>query len=317
MQRNTYEYPLYNNFNELTMNILILAKEILPHSFLFLSILTNTEQYVVAISSNNENITIKKGLKLPLNKTLCNRIDFAKGIPLKYEDLSKEPNLEEVKDTLMNANVNAYLGIPIILKNGEVFGTLCAVNESATKYDERCIKLIEKITNLFSFYLELERIAYRDYLTGCYNRHFLEKYFNEYIEKAGTIFLLDLDGFKEINDSLGHSMGDIVLKECAIKIESVIQQHNLNGVLFRLGGDEFLVHLVGDFDNQEISKIAQTLVKKLSSWELQVMDFYLSVSIGILTYSNKDKQTLNELIKKADNALYRAKASGKNTYKFF
>lgn len=317
MKSPLFEYPFYNNFNELTTDILLLAKEVLPNSFLFLSIFTKREQYIIAISSNNENIEIKSGGKLPLNQTLCNRIDFKNGTPLKYEDLRNEPGLDEVKETLMKVKVNAYLGIPILLKNGEIFGTLCAVNKEPTKFDDKSIHLFEKISKLFSYYLELERVAFRDYLTGCYNRHFLEKYFDEYKNAPGSILFLDLDGFKEINDNFGHETGDMVLKECTHRIENIIQQNKLNGALFRIGGDEFLIHLIDNWNELEINHLAQTINISLSSWDLQAKDIHLSVSIGIVARGPENRQSLNELLKDADKALYKAKASGKNTYKYF
>jgi len=267
------------------------------------------------VSPNEDNIYINEGEQLPLTSTVCNKIDFTNGVPLVFENISEETCLDDIKDTLIKVNVNAYLGIPVILNGGETFGTLCAVHEKATKFKENSIKLIEKIAKMFSYYLELERMAYRDQLTGCYNRHFLEKYYTSFIADKGSILFLDLDGFKEINDNLGHETGDLVLKEVSQRIERVIEQKNLNGAIFRLGGDEFIIHLVGIYNEQVLSDIAEYLVQKLSSWDFQ--ELHLTVSIGIVTYTNEKILTLNELLKKADNALYRAKASGKNTYKFF
>ncbi|MDK8643340.1 GGDEF domain-containing protein [Niallia taxi] len=126
---------------------------------------------------------------------------------------------------------------------------------------------------------------------------------------------MDLDGFKKINDQLGHEAGDFVLKEVSLRIENVIQQSTLNGAVFRLGGDEFIVNL-SNINKETIEDIANALIRNLSSWDFHIKDFRLSVSIGIVTYS-REKQSLDDLLKKADNALYRAKASGKNTYRYF
>ncbi|MFP7471628.1 diguanylate cyclase [Niallia taxi] len=317
MITNIKEYLLYNNFNELAVDILTLAKEILPDSFLFLSAIVNNEQHILKTSPNTEHINIREGISLPLKVAVCSRIDFTKGIPLVYEDISKESSLDDIKGIYSNTNVNAYLGVPVILRDGEVFGTLCAVHEKAAQFNEKSIKLIEKIAKMLSYYLELEQLAYRDHLTGSYNRHFLERYFNEFAHEDGAIFFLDLDCFKEINDSLGHDTGDLILKEVALRMEAVMRQRNINGAVFRLGGDEFIINLVGKLSVQEIEEIAEAFIERLSSWDFQIKEFNLSVSIGIVQYTNTMKLTLNKLLKKADNALYRAKTSGKSTYCFF
>lgn len=317
MEMDVKEYLLYPDFNELAKDILTLAKEVLPDSFLFLSVFMNGEQHVLEISENNEKIHIAKGMSLPLNVTVCNKIDFSIGKPLIFEDVREESCLDDVRNTISSINIQSYLGIPVILRDGEVFGTLCAVYENATKFNEHSANLIAKIAKMFSYYLDLERIAYRDYLTGSYNRYFLEKNFHEFSEKEGTIFLLDLDGFKEINDHLGHSTGDVVLKEVSVRMKKVIKQKDLDGAVFRLGGDEFVIHLAGLINQNDLGNIAASFNEVLSSWDIPLIDYHLSASIGIVTYLKEKEIHLNELLKQADNALYRAKAKGKNTYQFF
>ncbi|MEY8741190.1 diguanylate cyclase [Bacillales bacterium AN1005] len=311
------EYALYKNINELAVDMLDLAKEILPSSLFFLSVFTDTEQHILKVAGNRGIINITEGAKLSLNAAVCNRIDFINGDPLVYENLSKESSLVDIKDTFIGINVNAYLGVPVILRNGKTFGTLCAVNENATQFNTKSIALIEKIAKMFSYYLEVESLAYRDQLTGSYNRHFLLKYFEEFTKENGAIFFLDMDGFKKINDSLGHDTGDVILKEVSLRIEKVIKKKNINGAVFRLGGDEFIINLIGEFIEKDLRKIAESLIERLSSWDFQIREFDLSVSIGIVTYKGDAKRTLNELLKKADNALYRAKSNGKSTYKIF
>ncbi|MCM3213685.1 sensor domain-containing diguanylate cyclase [Niallia taxi] len=315
MKKILKEYQFYDSFNELAIDILALAKEILPEGFLFLSAFTDKEQHILKVAENKEEIHINEGSIIPLQSAVCTRINFTEGKALVYEDISKEESLGDIKNTYQSTNVNAYLGVPVILRNGEVFGTICAVQQSATTFNSNSIKLIEKLAKMFSYYLELESMAYRDHLTGCYNRYFLERFFNQYTKKEGTIFFMDLDGFKKINDQLGHEAGDFVLKEVSLRIENVIQQSTLNGAVFRLGGDEFIVNL-SNINKETIEDIANALIRNLSSWDFHIKDFRLSVSIGIVTYS-REKQSLDDLLKKADNALYRAKASGKNTYRYF
>ncbi|WP_430215462.1 GGDEF domain-containing protein [Niallia taxi] len=95
-----------------------------------------------------------------------------------------------------------------------------------------------------------------------------------------------------------------------------MRKSTLSGAVFRLGGDEFVVNLIGRVSKERIEDIATALILSLSSWDFHTNNFSLSSSIGIVSYA-KEEQSLTELLKKADNALYRAKSSGKNTYQYF
>ncbi|MFP7473356.1 GGDEF domain-containing protein [Niallia taxi] len=159
-------------------------------------------------------------------------------------------------------------------------------------------------------------MAYRDHLTGCYNRNFLENFFKQNTKAEGTIFFLDLDGFKNINDHLGHEAGDFILKEVSLRIDKIIQKSPLTGANFRLGGDELVIMLIGAIPKEGIDEIAESLISSLSLWDFHTQEFNLSVSIGIVRYK-KEEQSLRELLVRADNALYRSKVSGKNTYRYF
>jgi diguanylate cyclase (GGDEF)-like protein len=311
------EIQLYKNFNELAIDILELAKEVMPDRLLFLSTLTNEQQIILKLSEQNSNIQIGEGMTLPINETVCHRIDFNKGIPLIFEDIRKEPCLNDIREALVEANINSYLGVPILLKNGDTFGTLCAVHEAATEFPQKSIRMIERIAKMFAYYLELERMAFRDYLTGIYNRHFLYNYFHEYSRKGGALFFLDLDGFKKINDLHGHEAGDIILKEVALRIETIMKDKDINGFATRLGGDEFIINIIDELSGEELCKIAEQFLSRLSTWDIQLKEFQLSASIGIVPYLAGEENNLDVLIKNVDNALYRAKAKGKNTFQFF
>ncbi|UKS28568.1 diguanylate cyclase [Paenibacillus sp. HWE-109] len=310
------EIQFYKNFDELARDVLDMAKEFMPDRLIYLTTFTETQQIILKLSETNTSIYISEGMIIERNDTVCNRIDFEKSIPLIFEDMSRETNLDNLRKALIAANINSYLGIPIILSNGKEFGTLCAVHTDASDFNKKGIQMLQRIAKLFSHYLELERIAYRDSLTGLYNRQFLYKYFEEIpATTGGTLFFLDLDGFKKINDILGHDAGDLVLREVALRLENLVQQQN--GFAVRLGGDEFIINISDLSSKEEISQLAQTILSRLSSWDTQLEELQLSASIGIVTYSANENNNLKVLLKNADNALYRAKASGKNAYQFF
>ncbi len=159
---------------------------------------------------------------------------------------------------------------------------------------------------------ELQHMALYDVLTQLPNRvYFLDKLQQALHATAPTpqrlaILFLDLDRFKEVNDTQGHAVGDLVLREVAQRFRSVLRNHEL---LARLGGDEFAV-LASDIDNERASTVASRLNNALATpIEIGPHSFALGVSIGISSYPG-DGQTPDTLLQAADIAMYRAKTRG-------
>ncbi|MEW9797040.1 putative bifunctional diguanylate cyclase/phosphodiesterase [Alteromonas sp. CYL-A6] len=179
--------------------------------------------------------------------------------------------------------------------------------------------LAEANAKIEAHQVQLRQLAYHDGLTGLPNRNFFISHVDELIATSVSvaasfaIMYIDLDGFKEINDSQGHAAGDLVLKEVASKLRHLLPQ---DAVLARLGGDEFGV-LLGGLTDEALQEKAEHLVAGLpfhkSYGELTLK---VTASIGIALFP-RDGKTVSELIQKADIAMYRSKASGKNRYQFF
>ena len=162
---------------------------------------------------------------------------------------------------------------------------------------------------------KIKYIAYHDYLTGLPNRLYLDQLACELLTKASAgktefaIIMTDLNGFKHINDSLGHSVGDIILQKIAERFQRILPKPYGMG---RLGGDEF-IFLVED----ELQETIENLIVQLQEPFL-IGNHLLTISIsqGIAIYP-QDGQTVAELMKNSDIAMYRAKLSGKNQFKFY
>lgn len=192
---------------------------------------------------------------------------------------------------------------PIVIDNKvkEVVGTAIDISER--------LKAEEKI----------KYMAYHDLLTDLPNRtHFMEelenniKYAREHNEQFVVMFL-DLDGFKEINDTLGHSVGDKLLKAFG---ERLVLSVRLMDITSRFGGDEFALILPG-IGEKEVAEYATRILKKLEqSFMVNNMQVYISTSIGVSIYP-LDGTTSDLLIKHADAAMYHAKANGKNNFQLF
>ncbi|MFJ8235557.1 diguanylate cyclase domain-containing protein [Ureibacillus sp. NPDC094379] len=306
------ELQMYRNFDELASDVLNLAKEILPDKLIYLTSFSDKQQIILKLSNVDTSILLTEGMVINLNETVCNRVDFERKQPLIYEDIWKATCSDDLRKILEEVNIKSYLGIPISLVNGERFGTLCVAHHETSQFDRKSINLLQRIARMFSYYLELERLAYRDSLTELYNRHYLTKFFEDYSKTEGVIFFLDLDGFKKVNDIHGHDAGDLVLKEVALRLRKFVNEHN-DAFVVRLGGDEFIINLPHISSRDRISKLAEQLLNCLNVWDT----YQLSTSIGIVSYHKDSNINLKTLLKNADNALYHAKAAGKDTYKIF
>lgn len=164
----------------------------------------------------------------------------------------------------------------------------------------------------------LRHLANHDPLTGLPNR----KFFNETLEQLlewGTdnhqlvsLLFLDLDGFKPVNDTMGHDVGDILLKAVAQRIKNCLR---MSDVVSRLGGDEFTVLLPGIKKPLDSTIVAQKILETVSApYKLHNHDINVTVSIGISVFPD-DSQTASELITLADTAMYEAKRGGRNQYR--
>jgi diguanylate cyclase (GGDEF)-like protein len=162
-------------------------------------------------------------------------------------------------------------------------------------------------------------LAYHDALTGLPNRQLAKDRFSRVIAHADRVnakaamLFIDLDNFKMINDSLGHAVGDMLLKEISARISDCVRETD---TICRHGGDEFVV-LLSDVHNDGISGATEKILKRLDcSFDIEGHTLLTSVSIGIAAYPD-DGRDFETLLKKSDTAMYRAKESGRNTYHFY
>jgi diguanylate cyclase (GGDEF)-like protein/PAS domain S-box-containing protein len=199
----------------------------------------------------------------------------------------------------------------------------CEWYHSALLDDEgRIVSILSFVQDVSSRVQAEERLQYlatRDALTGLPNRVLLHERLAQAIAEArrsarrvGVLFI-DLDRFKNVNDTLGHRIGDELLKRVSQALTAVLRETDL---LARLGGDEFMV-IVEDFDDPAVlGRIAQKLCDAVAQpFRIEGHDIYVTSSIGIAIYPD-DSDDPEELLKHADVAMYRSKELGRNTYQF-
>jgi len=158
---------------------------------------------------------------------------------------------------------------------------------------------------------KLEELAYYDHLTGIRNRLAI---FEDAKGKSGSIIFLDLDDFKDINDTYGHDVGDYFLKEVALKLTQVTAE--LSATPYRIGGDEFIIKTCNNMVKEHVINIAKQVIDELKAPVIiKEKEYIISCSIGISFY--KDIYTLEDIIHQADLAMYQSKKDGKNQYSLY
>ncbi|MCM3765119.1 GGDEF and EAL domain-containing protein [Neobacillus niacini] len=163
----------------------------------------------------------------------------------------------------------------------------------------------------------IKTMAYYDTLTGLPNRNSFKKHLNDVLtfqkDKMLAVLFLDLDRFKIINDTKGHTVGDLILQKVAHRLELTIRN---DGFVSRQGGDEFII-LLGDTSKEKVrDKCRQILNQFAKPFEVEGQEFFVTTSIGISLYPD-DGIDEESLIKFADTAMYQAKERGKNNYQFY
>ncbi len=163
-----------------------------------------------------------------------------------------------------------------------------------------------------------EEQAYTDPLTGLSNRRALDRYIQRLCRRRTAcefaIFLIDLDHFKSINDTLGHAAGDCVLRQVG---EILLNETRPTDIVVRTGGDEFVLVLQDIGDTGTLELIAARIIGKIEQpiiWEGQKC--YVGASIGIKQCHTKSSQSIEYQLQAADEALYASKNSGRGTYRF-
>lgn len=163
---------------------------------------------------------------------------------------------------------------------------------------------------------QIKNLAYYDSLTKLPNRFKFEREITKYIKKKNKGFMIaymDIDNFKNINDSIGHQAGDIFLKYFA---ETLVEQVEKNAFVARLGGDEFAVLYDCNSRTEILDKVENLLAHTNRIWSYNNRFFYISISVGIVMYPEHGDSSL-ELLKNADIAMYASKREGRNRIIFY
>ncbi|HSC82465.1 MAG TPA: EAL domain-containing protein [Pseudomonas sp.] len=188
------------------------------------------------------------------------------------------------------------------------------------QYQNAMVLIALDMSVVSNLHAQLESQAVTDALTGLYNRRGFHQALEtalSRIDRSGkrmAVLYLDLDGFKRINDSLGHDAGDLVLRRVAEQLKNCLRPYD---ILARMGGDEFTALLDSLDHPEDAARVAEKLIELISvRHKLDGIEFTVGASVGIACYPECG-QTVDGLLRSADMAMYEAKRAGRQQYRFF
>lgn len=205
-------------------------------------------------------------------------------------------------------------------------GNLCTEDMTVTPVKneagviEHFVAIKRNITDKMDYQRQLDHLAHHDPLTGLPNRLLFSDRLAQALARARahnnklSVMFLDIDRFKLINDTLGHSVGDILLKKVAERLVWSLREVD---TIARMGGDEFTVILAQPNCAEDVANLARRILDALSQpIRLDSGEVFVTASIGISTFP-ADGESAEDLVKKADMAMYRAKEQGRDTFYFY
>lgn len=212
----------------------------------------------------------------------------------------------------IETSIRSLMAIPL-LTSDSVFGVIIVAHTHPYYFSFDKFKFIQSLAQHASLAYtnsilkeQLRLSAITDYLTKLYSRNYLDERILEEInkQKIGGLILFDIDDFKKVNDSYGHYVGDKVLMQVANLIKDIVAD---KGIAARWGGEEFAIYLP-DYDLDETVDMANMIRKKI----YEQTDPQVTISSGVSIWANKERDSIEHLFIRTDEALYKAKTSGKN-----
>ena len=247
--------------------------------------------------------------------------------PVLSADITVDPLWIMWRDQTVAHGLQACSAWPIFGKNNKVLGALSLYYREAHLPDEKELRVIEIAANLAGIAIEnketedrIRYLAHYDEMTALPNRALFNQILNHAMKTSHrrqqklAVMFVDLDRFKNINDTFGHSAGDQALREFAERMRGCLRE---NDTVARMGGDEFYVLIEELVDGQIAAGVAEKILEEASRpFYVDGQECHLSASIGIALYPDDGGDAM-ALLKNSDIAMYRAKSDGKNAYRFY
>ncbi|MCX7899119.1 MAG: diguanylate cyclase, partial [Methylocystis sp.] len=262
---------------------------------------------VIMVSAKSQSEDVIEALKIGANDYVTKPVDFAVALARINRQIERRRAALE----LLNAN-------DVLEKANSALET--RISERSAKLLQANAIIQAEVERRLATEEEIAYLARHDTLTGLYNRFSFEEKLmaaRQLARESGeqlSLLFVDLDGFKNVNDTLGHAVGDLLLKEVAARLKNILGPHDFCA---RFGGDEFAIVHASNDARRNAATLAQKVISAISNCrQVQGNQVYIGASIGIALLSGGDNDTAR-LLKQADLAMYQAKADGRGVFRFF
>ncbi len=289
-------------------------------------IVDSARKFITLFNSINDAVFIHdlEGNFLEVNEVACRRLGYSRDeffemSPREIDSPEYAPLVEERIKKLKEKGA-VFFETEHVTKGGKKIPV--ELNSKVIDYEgqKAILSVARDITERKQAEKKIKELVYYDPLTGLPNRRLLDDRFKMALASAErnsnivAVAMMDLDDFKDVNDSLGHTVGDKLLKEAANRLEKILRRTD---TVARLGGDEFILLIPSVKNRKAMEAVAKKILPLFRKpFKLNGQRINSTISIGIALYPN-DGKTKEELTKRADTAMYRTKEKGKNSYYFY
>lgn len=236
------------------------------------------------------------------------------GEPTVIDDVRDDPRFVNLAHSAQR--IRSLVCVPLIAREARI-GVLTATSPEIAAFDDSTVEILGFVGRTMALDVEnfrLRRRTVTDPLTGAYNREYLQGTLEDLLERARlagepiSVAMIDIDHFKQVNDKHGHDVGDDVLAEVANRLRGAIRG---NDSLIRYGGEEFLV-LLPKSDRPAARRVAERMRNRLAADAVVVSGKHIEIRVSIGVAEAREGDDPRALIRRADEALYRAKGAGRD-----
>lgn len=303
--------------DQIIKEILNVLPTIIPLNTFFVATNDTHTNDVIKVYNRDKQL-VDEGSEVKFQETLCHLVVEQGSTPLTINNLQADSRTQNHPVT-KKINGGCFIGVPILIDDHKVFGTLCAMDAEPFHFSEEIIDLFQTFGNLLSQVVTLEERTIKDSLTGLYNRGFVQNFFMKKIQKETrmAIFFVELNRFKRINEVFGHLKGDQVIQLMASRLEKEIEAVDL---VARFTDDKFVV-MLRERVNRPLKKAVPLLGNRLLAtirepFHLDDQEIQLSANIGIAIYP-EDGETIDILLKNAESSLDLAREQGGDSISYY
>jgi|GEM_PF-3953727 len=313
------------DLTEVLAEVTEFAEQLLPDLECCILLSSNGKPFFEgAVSRSLPENFLKNLLRTPyMDSAVSNESQMWFKKPFFIEDIGTHLDHFVFRDQVIKSELVSFWSIPIVDCTGGMLGVLALFGRKPAMPDSQNLIVMEHVHQLVCLVIERHRTEARvryqaeyDLLTDLPNRTYLRERLADLLSNSQRLAVLyiDLDHFKEINDTLGHQMGDQMLIDVARRLKATVGPGNL---IARISGDEFIVVLV-DYDSFNCVELVSESVRTVLTGDYTInhIKVWGSVSIGIALYPEQSRD-VDELLRNADQALYVAKTEGRNCLSYF